>query len=263
MNHKSKNGFKSFIKKYEMIVNYFTDEFIFKTIDNYIPSKEDIWANENPYIINYFKIHFQEENNIYFQCLENMLNYFINNHNYYITQKSVKAKLKSKQEDIFQGEWSKLIFSFYLYKHLKFKVINVGPRFNEILNRFDSKESEDILIEFNKNRFGIEVKCKLPKLVNQNSNSGRLIFMNYFLNDHNIKYLSNAIIKAGMQNEAKIIAVDITYNMDLINLFKNVPNEFLYKNINDINDSLLITEKIVLIFYQNENQQVEMVIKIN
>lgn len=97
------------------IVNVFGQSFLEKSIDSYKIVNGIKWSAQNYFIANYFMSVSVYQNQINFiNSLENLLSYFIRQHKSYILSKNVLSRLTSKDESIFQGKWSELIFAYFL-----------------------------------------------------------------------------------------------------------------------------------------------------
>lgn len=97
------------------IVNVFGWSFIEKSIDSYKIVNGIKWSPQNYFIANYFmSVTFNQNQINFITSLENLLSYFIRQHKNYILSKNVLSRLTSKDESIFQGKWSELIFTYFL-----------------------------------------------------------------------------------------------------------------------------------------------------
>lgn len=107
------------------ITKVFGQSFLTDAIQSYKVINSE-WSRENYFIANYLmssSYYWYLQNCI--TELEDMLKYFLSNHTEYIKSKSVLKRLKSKDEPLFQGIWSELIFTNFLRKR-DIKIVEVS-----------------------------------------------------------------------------------------------------------------------------------------
>ncbi len=97
------------------IVECFGNEFILTSIETYQTVDGNQWSPRNYFISNYFmSISFYPNQPNFITELERMLHYYLTDYPEYIKSKNVLSRLTTKDEPLFQGKWSELIFGYFL-----------------------------------------------------------------------------------------------------------------------------------------------------
>lgn len=103
------------IDKCPSIIEIFGRHFLYDAIQSYEVINGDKWSPKNYFLANYLmSVSFYQNQNNYITELEDMFSFFLSNHWDYIKSKSVLSRLMTKDEPLFQGRWSELIFAHFL-----------------------------------------------------------------------------------------------------------------------------------------------------
>lgn len=182
------------------IVNVFGIKFLEDAIETYKTTDGIKWSSQNFFIANYFMSVSYYPNQINFiTSLENLLSYFLKYHKDYILSKGVLSRIMTKDEPLFQGKWSELIFVYFL-KNNNIDVISVSElqKTNE-----GEKELYDIKTEYGE----IEVTTIL-------SSKGKVFDTEeVFFGSVEIGDVEKQLVNRKIKNKSgkKILAIDCTY----------------------------------------------------
>jgi hypothetical protein len=103
------------IKRCPSIIEFFGNEFILTSIETYQTVNGFQWSPRNYFISNYFmSISFYQNQPNFITELERLLHYYLTNYPALIKSKNVISRLTTKDESLFQGKWSELIFGYFL-----------------------------------------------------------------------------------------------------------------------------------------------------
>ena len=223
------------------IVELFGESFLDNAIESYKTIDKIKWSSQNYFIANYFMSASFYLNQINFiNSFEKLLSYFITQHKNYISSKNVLFRLTSKNEALFQGKWSELIFVYFL-KNSNVDVISVSEL---IKTNEGEKELYDI-----KTKYGeIEVTSIL-------SSKGKVFDSEeVFFGSVEIGEIEKQLVNRKIKNKSgkKILAIDCTFVDELYEKL------FSYKEGLNIDfDVFKPTSKDIFLFLRNPaNQQV-------
>ncbi len=224
------------------ILNVFRIEFLENAIETYETTDGTKWSFQNYFIANYFMSVSYYPNQINFiTSLEKLLSYFLKHHKDYILSKGLLSRLMAKDETLFQGKWSELIFVYYL-KSNNIDVISVS----ELVKTNDGeKELYDI-----KTKYGeIEVTAIL-------SSKGEVFDTEeVFFGSVDIGDVEKQLVNRKIKNKSgkNILAIDCTFVDELYEKL------FSYKEGLNINFNVFKpTSKNVLLFLRSPaTQQVD------
>lgn len=221
------------------IVNVFGQSFLEKSIDSYKTVDGIEWSPQNYFIANYFmSVSFYKNQINFITSLENLLSYYIKQHKDYILSNNVLSRLTSKNESIFQGKWSELIFAYFLNnKNIDVVSVSELTKTNE-----GEKELYDIKTEYGEIEVAVILSSKGKVF-----DSDEVFFGSVDIGDIEKQLVNKKIKKKGGKN---ILAIDCTFVDELYDKL------FSYKEGINIDFSVFKhTSKNVFLFLRNPATQ--------
>ena len=198
-----KNEIKRLIKQYPNVMDLFGKEFLLEAIECHSVDNCDQWSPKNYFLSNYLMSAFDHLNEPNFITeLENMLQYFLQEHPTYIASKQVLSRLKSKDKALFEGKWSELIFAYFLKRK---NVANI-----DMSNIIQTEDGEKELFDIKTDLGEFEVTTILSQKGMYNTN--QVILGSLEINE-NDKILVNGKIKK--KRAKSLLAIDCTLVEDL------------------------------------------------
>lgn len=230
------------IEKCPSAIEVFGLDFIVDAIQTYDVINGDEWSRKNYFIANYImSASFYLNHNNFITELEKMLSYFLINHKNYIKSKSILSRLMSKDEPLFQGKWSELIFAYFL-KRRGVDIIDIS--------KTEQTMNGDIELYDIKTNFGeIEITAIM-------SAKGKVFDTeNIFLGILEIGDIEKQLVNKKIKNKSgkNILVIDCTFvdelHQKLYEVSQGIPIAFnVFKS----------TSKNVFLFLRhNETQQVD------
>lgn len=188
------------IKKCSSITEVLGSQFITTAIETYDTVEKIKWSPRNYFISNYFMSASFYPNQLNFISeLENLFNYYLTTHKDYIKSKSVLSRLTTKNEALFQGKWSELIFTYYLKNH-NIEIIDISK-----LEK--TKDGENEMFDIKTNYGEIEVTEIM-------SDKGKVFDTEeVFMGSPEIGDIEKQLVNKKIKNKVgkRILAIDATF----------------------------------------------------
>lgn len=220
------------IQKCPSIIEIFGQQFIYDAIKSYDVIKGNKWSPKNYFLANYLmSVSFYQNQHNYITELEDMFNFFLLNHRDYIKSKCVLSRLTSKDEPLFQGRWSELIFAHFLNRNNVYLI--------DISKTEHTKNGEIELFDIKTNYGEIEVTTIM-------SEKGKIFDTNGVISGMlEIDEVEKQLVNKKIKNKSgkKILAIDCTFVDGLYNKLVEI-REGLQINF----DVFKSTSKMVFLF---------------